>query len=89
MKNIYVISAMTENTLRVLQRMASVFARQRLNIEQLSVFETNQKGLSHFNIVIYSEEKTMQRVLHQLQRIIEVVEINISQQYSLNTGEHQ
>ncbi len=40
MKYIYAISVVTENTLRVLQRMAGIFARNRLNIEQLKVFET-------------------------------------------------
>lgn len=52
MKYIYALSVVTENTTRVLQRMAGIFARNRLNIEQLTVFETGNKGTSFFNIVI-------------------------------------
>lgn len=78
MKSIYVISVMTENTLRVLQRMAGIFARHRLNIEQLTVFETSNKGTSYFNIVIHSDDKTIERVVKQLQRIFEVLEVKIN-----------
>jgi acetolactate synthase-1/3 small subunit len=69
---------MTENTLRVLQRMAGIFARHRLNIEQLTVFETSNKGTSYFNIVIHSDDKTIERVVKQLQRIFEVLEVKIN-----------
>jgi acetolactate synthase-1/3 small subunit len=75
MKYSYEISVLTENSLRVLQRMAGIFSRQRVNIEQLTVFETNQKGTSYFKIIIYCDDKTIERVIHQLQRIVELLEI--------------
>ncbi|MDE4996591.1 acetolactate synthase small subunit, partial [Francisella tularensis subsp. holarctica] len=40
----------TENTLCVLQSISSVLSRNRINIEQLTVFETANKGISHFNL---------------------------------------
>lgn len=83
MKYIYVISVFTENTLRVLQRTAGIFARHRLNIEQLSVFETSIKGTSHFTIVIHSDPKTIERVMNQLKRIIELLDVKISSQMPL------
>jgi acetolactate synthase-1/3 small subunit len=78
MKYIYGLSVITENTTRVLQRMAGTFARNRINIEQLTVFETSNKGTSIFNIVIHSDEKTMDRVIQQLQRIVELLELKIT-----------
>ena len=83
MQSIYVISAFTENSLRVLQRMAGIFARHRINIEQMNVFETSNKGTSHFNIVVHSDEKTIDRVIKQLQRIIELLDIKINSQMPL------
>jgi acetolactate synthase I/III small subunit len=83
MTHIFMISAVTENTMRVLQRMAGIFAKHRLNIEQLTVFETKLKGTSYFNIVIHSEIKTMERVLKQLQRIVELMEVKINMQIPL------
>jgi acetolactate synthase I/III small subunit len=84
MQYIYAISIVTENALRVLQRLAGIFARQRVNIEQMHVFETCNKGISYFNVVIHSDEKTTQRVIMQLQRIIELVEIKINSKIPLN-----
>lgn len=83
MKNIYMISAVTENTLRVLQRMAGVFARYRLNVDQLNVFETGQGNTSYFNVVIQSDEKTIHRVIHQLKKIVELIEVKINSQIPL------
>jgi acetolactate synthase-1/3 small subunit len=83
MKYIYVISVVTENTMRVLQRMAGIFARHRVNIEQLTVFETSNRGTSYFNIVIHSDTKTVTRVINQLQRIVEVIEAKVSSQIPL------
>jgi acetolactate synthase-1/3 small subunit len=80
MKYIYFISAVSENTLRVLQRVAGIFARHRLNIEQLNVFETGNAGISHFSIVIHADPKTIARVMHQLQRIVELLEVKINNQ---------
>ena len=42
MKMIYFLSLTTKNTLQVLQRIATVFSRHRINIEQLNVFETQK-----------------------------------------------
>ncbi len=83
MKYIYAISVMTENTLRVLQRIAGIFARNRLSIEQMTVFETSNKGVSYFNIIIHSDAKTIERVIKQLQRIIELLEVKINSQIPL------
>ncbi len=83
MRNLYSISMTTENTLRVLQRTASVFSRNRVNIEQLNVFETDTKGISFFNIVIYAEEKLVERVVKQLAKIVELREIHVHKSTSL------
>lgn len=83
MKHIYVISALTENTLRVLQRMVGTFTRHRLNIEQLNVFETDNKGTSYFNIIIHSDDKTVEKLIKQLQRIIELIEVKITSRMPL------
>jgi acetolactate synthase-1/3 small subunit len=85
MKYIYALSAVTENTSRVLQRIGGIFARNRLNIEQLTVFETENKGTSLFNIVIHSDSKTIERVIKQLQKIVELMEIKISSQIPLSS----
>lgn len=83
MNYIYALSVVTENTTRVLQRMAGVLARNRLNIEQLTVFETGNKGTSFFNIVLHSDAQTIDRVVKQLEKMVELMEIKITSQIPL------
>ncbi len=78
MEYLYVLNATTENSMRVLQRMSSIFSRHRLNIEGLNVNEVGCSGISHFTIMIYSTEEKIQRVLNQLNAIVELLEVKIS-----------
>ena len=90
MKYCYEIALTTENTLRVLQRITTVFSRNRINIEKLNVFETEVSGISHFNIVIHVSETVMQKTLRQLEKIVEVIEVDIQNKTPLpesGTGE--
>ncbi len=78
MAYMYTITATTENTLRVLQRLASIFSRLRVNVEQLNVYETSVKGTSRFNIVIRSEPRIVEKLLKQLNKVIELINVTAS-----------
>ncbi len=82
MKNIYFLSLTSENSLRVLQRITAVLAKHRVNIEQLTVFETKCKGISHFNIMICVEDHLINKIVKQLERIIEIHEVHLNNKLS-------
>lgn len=84
MDNVYVVSALTENALRVLQRISGIFARHRINIQQLNVFEIENSGVSHFSIVVHGNSKTVDVVVKKLNRIIEVLDVKISTKIPTN-----
>lgn len=71
------------NTLRVLQRISTVFSRNRVNIEKLNVFETKSKGVSHFDIVIKTDEKTAIKVMKQLRKVVEVHDVKVEKKIAL------
>ncbi|QIW09958.1 acetolactate synthase small subunit [Francisella sp. LA112445] len=77
-ENIYFITMNTENTLCVLQRISSVLSRNRINIEQLTVFETANKGISHFNLVVHGTQDKIEKIVKKLANVIEVIDINIT-----------
>ena len=77
-ESIHFITINTENTLCVLQRISSIFSRNRINIEQLTVFETANKGISHFNLVVHSTQDKIEKIVKKLDNIIEVIDINIT-----------
>ncbi|APC97266.1 ACT domain-containing protein [Francisella frigiditurris] len=83
-ENIYFIAINTENTLCVLQRISSILSRNRVNIEQMTVFETANKGISHFNLVVHSTEIKIEKIIKKLANIIEVIDINITSSIPMN-----
>jgi acetolactate synthase-1/3 small subunit len=83
MKKVFVISATTENALRVLQRVSGIFARHRINIQQLNVFAIGTKNQSHFNITVHGDSKTVVLVVKKLQRVIELFDVKITNEMEI------
>lgn len=71
----YTITAFTENTPGVLYRIADLFLRRKINIESLTVSETERHGISRFTIVVRRDKETIEKVVKQLYRIVEVVKV--------------
>jgi len=68
----YTISAFTENSPGVLHRLVSTFTKRKLNIESLTVSETERVGISRFTIVVITDEDLIKTIVKQIQRIVEV-----------------
>lgn len=79
--NLYYIVITTDNTLRVLQRIATVFSRNRVNIEKMNAFKNEENNITHINIAIYTESKPVDKLIKQLEKIIEVHECHLSTTY--------
>lgn len=76
MEKLYTICIFTENTLGLLNRISGIFTRRRINIESLSVSETERKGISRFTIVIKSDERErVEKIVRQIRKIIEVLAV--------------
>ncbi len=71
----YTIIAFTENKPGVLYRIADLFLRRKINIESLTVSETERQGISRFTIVVRRDQETIEKVVKQLYRIVEVVKV--------------
>ncbi|MEI6532438.1 MAG: acetolactate synthase small subunit [Candidatus Roizmanbacteria bacterium] len=68
----YTIIAFTHNTPGVLNRLSDVFLRRKINVESLTVSETERKGISRFTITIEADDQTIEKIVKQLYRVIEV-----------------
>lgn len=80
--NMYVISIITQNTLCVLQRVAGMFSRYRINIEHINI-SRHTETLSYWNVVIYSEEERIDLLIKQLAKMIELVDVKIIDKVSV------
>ncbi|WP_266369068.1 acetolactate synthase small subunit [Tellurirhabdus rosea] len=74
--NTYTICIFTENTIGLLNRITIIFTRRRINIESLTVSETERKGISRFTIVIKHESREeVEKLVRQIRKIIEVLAV--------------
>lgn len=74
----YTITIFTENKPGVLYRIADIFLRRKINVESLTVQEIESGGISRFTIVQHLDEDTTRKVVKQLNRIIEVIDVYAS-----------
>ena len=72
----YTICIFTENTIGLLNRITIIFTRRRVNIESLTVSETERKGVSRFTIVIKHESREdVEKLVRQILKIVEVMAV--------------
>lgn len=72
MERLYTITAFTDNSPGVLHRLTTTLTRRKVNIESLTVSETETKGVSRFTIVVKVTPELISKITKQIDRIIEV-----------------
>jgi acetolactate synthase small subunit len=75
-QDMHIISIVTRNSLRVLQRISGLFSRYSVNIDQMSIF-SGKDGLSYFSVIVYSDDHAVQKLTNQLHKIIEVCDVRV------------
>src|ERR687890_1555240 len=73
----YIISAIVEDKPGVLFRVTNLFRARNFNIESITVGSTEQADLSRMTITTKSDEKTLDQLVKQLRKLIDVVEVRV------------
>lgn len=71
----HVISALVENHSGVLARVTTLISGRGFNIDSLAVGETHDSNVSRMTIVIVGDDRVLQQVIKQLQKLIDVIKI--------------
>lgn len=71
----HTLSVLVENRPGVLTRVAGLFARRGYNIDSLAVGMTEDPAVSRMTIVVEGDEYVIQQVTKQLDKLIDVIEI--------------
>lgn len=73
MKHLYTVSVYSENHVGLLSQISNIFTRRNLNIETLTVSPSSIKGIHKFTISTYSDLFTMNQLVTQIEKKIDVV----------------
>ena len=74
-ENQHTISILVENKTGVLQRVAGLFTRRDFNINNITVGKTAEPGLSRITITTYGDNRTLEQIIKQLNKLIEVIKV--------------
>ncbi|WP_290598261.1 MULTISPECIES: acetolactate synthase small subunit [unclassified Archaeoglobus] len=72
----HTIAVLVENKPGVLARVASLFRRRGFNIESLTVGTTERNDLSRMTIVVEGDDRVVEQVTKQLNKLIETIKVS-------------
>ena len=70
-----IIVALVEDKPGVMQRISGMFTRRGFNIETISVGHTEKKGISRITLTVIADDKKIEQLIKQLNKIIEVIKV--------------
>ena len=71
----FTLSVLVENKFGVLARVAGLFSARGFNIDSLAVAETEDPTLSRMTMVVNADEKILEQIKKQLNKLIDVVKV--------------
>lgn len=71
----HTLSVLVNDQPGVLARIAGLFSRRNFNIESLTVGNSEEPGLSRMTITTTGDEATLEQVMKQLHKLIDVIKV--------------
>lgn len=72
-KQEYTITVYTENQIGLLNRIAIMFSRRKINVESLNTSPSEVEGIHRFTIVIHEIEDVVKKLVRQIEKQVEVL----------------
>ena len=72
-KQDFTITVYTENHIGLLNRIAIIFSRRKINIESLNTSPSEIEGIHRFTIVILETEEVVRKLCRQIEKQVEVL----------------
>ena len=73
MKQEFTITVYAENHIGLLNRIAIMFSRRKINIESLNTSPSEVEGIHRFTIVINEVEDVVKKLIRQIEKQVEVL----------------
>jgi len=72
-KQQYTITVYTENQIGLLNRIAILFSRRKLNVESLNTSPSEVEGIHRFTIVINETEEVVRKLCRQIEKQVDIL----------------
>lgn len=75
MKSEITITVYTENQVGLLNRIAIMFSRRKINIESLNTSPSELEGIHRFTILVNEEEEVIRKLARQIEKQVDVLKV--------------
>jgi acetolactate synthase-1/3 small subunit len=75
MKEEKTITIYTENQIGLLNKIAIIFSRRKINIESLNTSPSELEGIHRFTIVVNETDATVRKLARQIEKLIDVLKV--------------
>ena len=72
-KEQYTITVYTENQIGLLNRIAILFSRRKINVESLNTSPSEAEGIHRFTIVINETEEVVRKLCRQIEKQVDIL----------------
>ncbi|KYH37972.1 MAG: acetolactate synthase [Candidatus Bathyarchaeota archaeon B24] len=72
----HILAALVEHKPGVLYRVSNMFRRRNFNIESITVGVSEVKDLARMTITVRGDELTVEQVIKQLQKLVDVIKVS-------------
>ncbi|PRY13182.1 acetolactate synthase small subunit [Pontibacter ummariensis] len=69
------ITVYTENQIGLLNRIAIIFSRRKINVDSLNTSPSEIEGIHRFSIVIHETEEVVSKLAKQIEKQVEVLKV--------------
>ena len=75
MKNEFTLTIYTENQVGLLNKIAIIFSRRKINLESLNTSPSEIEGIYRFTIVVIETETVVKNIVRQLEKMVDVFKV--------------
>ena len=75
-ERVHIFTALVEHKPGVLQRIASLFARRKFNIESITVGATDHPDIARMTIVTRGDDRVLEQISKQMNKLVNVIRVS-------------
>ena len=79
MKKKFTLKIYTENNMKKLITISSIFTRRNINIESMVTSEIIEEDIIGYTIVVYENINVVKRVLNKLEKQVKIIKVDIEE----------
>lgn len=79
MKNNFTLKIYTDNDMKMLNTISSIFTKRNINIESIVTSEVIAEDMIGYKIVIYENKNVVKMLVSKLEKLVKVIKVDIEE----------